>query len=220
MVVELGIALSTDDVFCRLVEETGTSIEFEAVFTTPEGPTVVFSVAGIDPDTVLASFEDEASVARIIHVGDTGNGHRYDVHLSAGALPIRVAQLEATPRRLEPCSAGALVVVDLPDDGDVREFVDALSAAHPSADLRSRRDRERPVQTRSSFRSALEERLTPRQRQALETAYLAGYFEWPRERTSAEVAELLGVSQPTFNRHLRFAERTLLTLLYEDDDAE
>lgn len=220
MVVELGIGLDAEDLFCRLVVETGTTLTFEAVFPTESEPAVVFSLAGPAPTTVRSFLEDEPAVIDATHVGNTGEGELFDVHLSGGALPVRIAQLGGEPRRIEQCAGGTLVVVDVPNDADIREFIDGLSAAHPGADLRSRRDRERPVETRSSFRSVLEDRLTPRQREALRTAYLAGYFEWPRERTSAEVASLLGVSQPTFNRHLRFAERTLLTLLYEDDDAD
>ena len=218
MVVELGIGLADEDPFCRLVRDTGVALEFEAVFGSDgDDPSVVFSMGGPDPTAVEDRLAEESAVAAVTHIGDTGDGELYDVHLTVGALPVRVVQLGGEPRRLENTSAGTEAFVDLPDDADVRAFVDALSAAHPSADLRSRRDRERPVETRSSFRSALEDRLTPRQREALRTAYLAGYFEWPRERTSAEVAALLGVSQPTFNRHLRFAEQTLLSLLYDDE---
>ena len=53
--------------------------------------------------------------------------------------------------------------------------------------------------------------LTDRQHQAVETAYRAGYFEWPRENTAQEVAESMGISSPTLHRHLRKAQNELLT---------
>ncbi|WP_458210705.1 helix-turn-helix domain-containing protein [Haladaptatus sp. NG-SE-30] len=70
----------------------------------------------------------------------------------------------------------------------------------------ARRKRNRPIQTEHDFRAKLKRLLTDRQSEALETAYWSGFFEWPRESNGQEIAESLGVSQPTFNRHLRAAE--------------
>jgi predicted DNA binding protein/GAF domain-containing protein len=53
-------------------------------------------------------------------------------------------------------------------------------------------------------------RLTDRQREVLETAYRAGYFEYPRDQSASDVAERLGVSRPAFQEVLRAAERNLL----------
>jgi PAS domain S-box-containing protein len=58
--------------------------------------------------------------------------------------------------------------------------------------------------------------LTERQRTAVETTYYAGFFEWPRESTGEEVAESLGISAPTFHKHLRVAERKLLAARFGD----
>ncbi|MFC7231167.1 helix-turn-helix domain-containing protein [Saliphagus sp. GCM10025308] len=51
--------------------------------------------------------------------------------------------------------------------------------------------------------------------ETLRLAYYSGYFESPREHTGGEVADLLDVSQPTFTRHLRIAERKVYELLFE-----
>jgi len=56
----------------------------------------------------------------------------------------------------------------------------------------------------------LEERLTDRQRAALEAAQLNGYFEWPRPTDGAEIAETMGITRQTFHQHLRAAERKLV----------
>lgn len=53
--------------------------------------------------------------------------------------------------------------------------------------------------------------LTDRQREVLETAQRAGYFEVPREATLAEVAEELGVDQSTASGVLRRGQGRILT---------
>jgi predicted DNA binding protein len=52
--------------------------------------------------------------------------------------------------------------------------------------------------------------LPPRQREALATAFDAGYYEVPREAPRDEVAELLGCAPSTASEHLRKAERRLV----------
>ena len=99
---------------------------------------------------------------------------------------------------------------------DVRVFVNQLSSHHEGVSLQARRETETRSQYGGSMRSALEESLTDRQVEVLQTAYLSGFFEWPRETTGEEVAETLDITQPTVNRHLRVSERKLLELLFEN----
>lgn len=54
-------------------------------------------------------------------------------------------------------------------------------------------------------------RLTDRQYEVLEHALEAGYFEWPRETTSEELAAEMEINRSTMLEHLRKAESKLLT---------
>ncbi|MFC7166993.1 helix-turn-helix domain-containing protein [Halospeciosus flavus] len=47
------------------------------------------------------------------------------------------------------------------------------------------------------------EKLTTRQREVLQTAYFIGFFEQPRVRTGTEIADAMGISQPTFKQVAR-----------------
>jgi len=58
-------------------------------------------------------------------------------------------------------------------------------------------------------------RFTERQFTSLQTAYYGGYFETPRKSIGDELAERLGITRQTFNRHLRLAENTVLEQLFE-----
>lgn len=55
--------------------------------------------------------------------------------------------------------------------------------------------------------------LTSRQREALFAAIDGGYYEIPREITTAEIADAVGVERRTVEDHLRRAERKLVTQL-------
>jgi len=100
----------------------------------------------------------------------------------------------------------------LPPSGDVRAVIDNMREVYPDANLLKRRQ----LSIRDPGEPAVPEvlsDLTPRQRSALETAFHAGFFEWPREASGEEVASLLDVSPPTFHQHRRKAERKVFESL-------
>lgn len=82
-----------------------------------------------------------------------------------------------------------------------------VESAYPQAELLRRqqvsqsRDESRLLQRR------LARDLTDRQRSALEAAYHAGFFKWPRETTGEQIAESLQIAPPTFHHHLRKAQQ-------------
>lgn len=63
-------------------------------------------------------------------------------------------------------------------------------------------------------------RLTPRQREVLETAHRMGYFSYPRQATAESVAASLGVSPSTFAETLRAAERAVVDEFFPAVTAE
>jgi len=61
----------------------------------------------------------------------------------------------------------------------------------------------------SASETAAVDALTDRQRQVLELAIEAGYFERPRHNNTGELAAALDISRSTFTQHLRAAQRKL-----------
>ena len=56
---------------------------------------------------------------------------------------------------------------------------------------------------------------SPRQRETFAAAYDAGYYAIPRETTTTEIAEALGVERRTAEEHLRRAENKLVASLVD-----
>ncbi|WP_224450434.1 helix-turn-helix domain-containing protein [Haloprofundus salilacus] len=70
---------------------------------------------------------------------------------------------------------------------------------------------ETPVLSASTFLP----NLTNRQREVFLTAYERGYYEIPRETTTREIADTVGVGRRTVEHHLRRAEEKLATAFVE-----
>jgi len=102
-----------------------------------------------------------------------------------------------------------------PQGRDARRLVGLVEEHCPDASLRARRTAQRNDGDHAGAAMLRDDRLTPKQRTALATAYHAGHFEWPRETTGEEIADRLGVSAATFHEHLRNAERELFGVVFD-----
>ncbi|SDK00472.1 bacterio-opsin activator domain-containing protein [Natronorubrum texcoconense] len=98
-------------------------------------------------------------------------------------------------------------VVELSRGRDTRQMIELIKEQRDDVTYLAQRTSERSERSESGSNSVLEDDLTEKQRAALETAYFAGYFDWPRESTGEEISERLGIAPATFNQHLRTAER-------------
>jgi hypothetical protein len=106
------------------------------------------------------------------------------------------------------------VTIYLAPSVDVRQVIDAVEAAYPAAEMLRRQQISRDRDDPKLFQRHLVKDLTDRQQTALETAYHAGFFEWPRDTSGEEVAESIGVAPPTFHQHLRKAERKVFDAVF------
>ncbi|MFB6184707.1 MAG: bacterio-opsin activator domain-containing protein [Haloarculaceae archaeon] len=105
------------------------------------------------------------------------------------------------------------LTVHLSPGVEVRQFIDWLQEAYPTIETLTRRQVTRRENAAARVERVLAEQLTERQRAALETAFYAGFFEWPRETTGEDVAASLDIAPSTFAQHLRKAERKVVAEL-------
>ena len=178
-----------------------------AVFVTVEADSDrdrarVESRVGDTPDaSVLDS--DAAGVTCALTLGTDSPVHRLVTH---GAALQRV--------ELRPGSERLAVTVQLSYETEVREYVDTVTDALEAVDLVAKHSQSVDPGTDGRLATAVDDRLTDRQRQALQTAFHAGYFDVPRRTDARSVAAAIGVAQSTFSQHLRTAEQKLLEALF------
>jgi predicted DNA binding protein len=106
-------------------------------------------------------------------------------------------------------------VAEFPRGRDKRQLVELVEDHCSDATPTAQRTVQRADPGVADLRSTVKDQLTAKQRAALETAYNAGYFDWPRTSTGEDVAERLGVTSATFSQHLRAAEREFFQAVFE-----
>ncbi|UHQ95344.1 bacterio-opsin activator domain-containing protein [Haloterrigena alkaliphila] len=216
-VTELEVVLQeTDEPLSALARRLDRSLDVGAVVPRSSGGSTVFCTAG---DVTEAAIDDAVESLPGVEsgrlVGDRGEASLLEFVL-AETLAETLADHGGVLRSVTPVDDRTRLVVDLSSTVDVRSFVRLIERRQPGARLVARRERDRSVRPARAFDAELRSQLSERQLRTLETAYYGGFFEWPRESTGEEVADSLGVSQPTFSRHLRLAQRKAFALLFEE----
>ncbi|WP_135806488.1 GAF domain-containing protein [Halorussus marinus] len=203
--------------FSRAAREEDCTFTLEGVTINTDGSFVHFvTVDGIDPDRLRERAEPDPDIERARLVNEHDDGHLFELVYTGPSLLSTLLDHGGTLRESRFTADGGRSVVELPMNADVRAAIESITDRIPGAEVVAQRERKRPDRTVQEFRAAIEDDLTDRQRSALEAAFYAGFFEWPRESTGEEVAESLGVSAPTFHQHLRVGERKLLAALLDE----
>lgn len=97
------------------------------------------------------------------------------------------------------------MTIHLSPTADVSEVASLVKQAYPQVRMLRRQQITKRQDTARQIQRQLTETLTDRQSTVLETAYHAGYFEWPRDSSAQDVAATLDVAPATFHQHLRYA---------------
>jgi PAS domain S-box-containing protein len=173
-------------------------------------------VRGDDADeaTVTAWADGVSTVDDLRTLGD-GDDRVYEVAIRESPLVEYVADHGATLSTASAEGGQARVVVEVRENADVRRLVERFETEFDGAQLVSRSDVTDGDDADGDPWSALTARLTDRQREVLQVAYHSGFFEWPRSQNGEEVADVLGITQPTFHQHLRVGQRELLAGVFE-----
>lgn len=180
---------------------------------------VFYSFSDVSPERASRAIaEHEGVEGRLISRRDDGGIVEVVVGDPDQHFVVALSDAGAIPRDLWSAGGTAHIVAEIPTCENPADVVSRFVDDHPSVEVVARRQRDHlaPLFTRREFEEAVDALLTPRQHEVLVAAYAGGYFESPRRKSGSELADELGVTQPTFSQHLRAAERHVLSLLFPD----
>lgn len=208
--------------FVQVTRDVGCTFELAAMLPRPdERYAEYFAVNGVDPDRIVEIGEDTDSLEVTELRTYDDDGGLFEFLVSEDCMALDLAELGALPRRISAANGAGHVVADVPPRYDTSAVIGGFLEQHRGARLVSKREKDgvTPPLTHTAFKETLHQRLTDRQREVLETAFAAGYYEWPRRATGEEVAAELGISSPTFSEHIHTAERKLLSAAFQGPTA-
>jgi len=190
-------------------------IHVDEVVTLPDRTQLQYwSISGITLPSYLEIIENRPTVIDVDVLGSVDGTHRIEVQSTADSVFATFAAHDGRPTsgRVED---GALEITgEFPATVDQAAIVEAVTDAYPDLGFVSRR----LLSTPELSRTLLRETLSDRQWTALQLSYYAGYFDRPRKNTGGDLADRMGITRQTFNRHLRDAQRQVARFIMEDLD--
>ncbi|KAB1193178.1 PAS domain-containing protein [Haloferax sp. MBLA0076] len=197
----------------RLARRVDHGVGLTGVLPKSDGSVIAFVVTDADPETVVEAGSEIATHVRILSEDETGN--LFEMRLPRESLFETLYASEATLRELHSTGQQTTLTVEVPERIRVRSFIDTLDADYPGTSLLSRRTVTQAEESPQTFQWKIRDEWTDRQFESIRAAYLAGFYEWPRRSTAEALAETFDISAPTFQYHLRAAERKLVDSVFE-----
>jgi HTH-type transcriptional regulator, bacterioopsin transcriptional activator and related proteins len=195
--------------------ETEGTVTVDGVSPIVDGEVAAFvTVRGADCEDVLEVVATDPEIDATV---TTDHGEECSLRLVGPKPPIAetVANYGGAVQRATAEDGEGRFLVELPFDADIRAVVEGVESHYEQTELVAQRERERVETTGTAVRKVFHDELTDRQREVLRVAYLSGYFEWPRGTNGEGVADVLGISKPTFHEHIRACERKFVEAYFE-----
>ncbi|MEA5409564.1 helix-turn-helix domain-containing protein [Haloarculaceae archaeon H-GB2-1] len=204
------------DVFAALdiSAETDGTITLEHTVPVDDGEFLVYGTATQNAIDTVARATETIPHWQDLTIRSEGDPTSFEIRMTDPPVLSVVASLGGSVEQAVIEDGDYQMTIHLSPSVDVRRVTDAVEAAYPDVEMLRRRQISRDHDDSKHFQRHLVETLTDRQQTALETAYHAGFFEWPRDASGEDVAESIGVAPPTFHQHLRKAERKVIDAVF------
>jgi PAS domain S-box-containing protein len=200
--------------FLRFTRQADCSVELERIIPQPDDSSLVFvRVADGSPEQLLAAAERSSMVdsSRLI---ETDGDALVQLGIVEPFIASQLADHGITVRDISADGSECRVTVAVPPTFGVHQVVDTVSTLYDETEVLAKR--EQTQYSPGTFTDRVLGKLTPRQREVVETAYFSGYFDAPRGVSGEALAAELGFSSSAFHRHIRTAERKLFETLFEN----
>lgn len=219
VVVELELVCTDEN--AAFVAASGTldaRLTLEGLVPTSEGQLLTYwSVQEESPGDVTEVLAGQRGVTGARAIDDRDEDGILECTVAEGSVLMVLADRAVNITDIHADGGECHIGLEVAPDLEIREFLEQVEREFPATRLAAKRERDRPIRDARSFPGEVAGDLTERQREVVETAHLAGYFEWPRESTGEEVAESMDVSAPTFYKHLRNAQNRILAELLDEE---
>lgn len=187
-------------------------IEIERVVATDEILTPYFWVSDISPDDFETVAYDDASIDRLRRLDEYEEATLYRAEWTdrVDTLIYAYTHIGATILDAEGKRDEWMLRLRFDERDNLNGFNEYLQAENIPFELRRLYEISHP-------KSGGQYGLTPKQTEAMITAWEMGYFALPREATMAEVGKELGISPQSLSDRLRRAQNALIenTLMFE-----
>lgn len=217
-VTELEVQVESDGIYLiDFVNQTGATVKIEDIVSKDSGFRLYVTIRDSSPDEIRRLGKTSPTISGLEVLSNDDDHCRCEINVTDDCFMARLVSHNAIPQSVHVEERTAHLVLHLPRETGVRDFMEMLEAKISGVEVVGRRDREKSLRQLSDIETKMGEKLTERQLEMLTVAYHSGYFDQPRGRTAEEIADSFDVSHATVTRHLREAERRLFSMFFDTE---
>ena len=214
-VIELELSISESELLFSRLSGDGGHVESAGIDRRPDGTVEIYlSATGVDPETFTDRARGDPEVESVTCIVERDQECLLEVVVDESLLAT-LTEYGAALQSVTAEDGTTRITVELPYEAEARDLFDLVAERYSSTELLGYHELERAVETRQDFTAAISDRLTDRQETALRTAYLGGFFDWPRDVDGNELAGAMDISRPTYHQHLRAAQQKVFAELFD-----
>jgi PAS domain S-box-containing protein len=214
-IIELELAITDAELLFSRLSADGGTVESAGFDQRADGSVELYlSATEVDPDAFLDRVRNDEAVESVTCIVARDDECLLEAVVAESVL-VTLTEYGAALQGVHAENGTSRITVELPYEAEARDLFDLVAEQYPGTELLGYHERERPVETRQDFTASISDRLTDRQERALRTAYLGGFFDWPRGIDGNELAEAMDISRPTYHQHLRAAQAKVFEELFE-----
>jgi len=213
--VSFDLHLGSESVCQTLADRLDTEITIKHITQRTENSHHIHCVIDdnqVTPDMVTTSVEQSDHIESVTPVV-SADVDVYELIIVDDPVLAQITQIDAIFRSFIITGSGEKLVLAIANDQTTDVLAAHVRDIFPDAHLIAKTQSE-STNTLPWLKS-LPDELTDKQIDTLKTAYYSGYFDETREQTGSEIAESLGIAQPTFSNRLRSAQRNLFAALWD-----
>jgi len=215
-VLSVGVELFGDALLLvRLAAAAGTTLAYEAILSADRTDGVVLLVSTPADPAVLVDCASAFESVRAVDPIVGGETSIIQLHLHDSPLVEILSTFGSQLTSMDIDDSRLAVEFAVPTETTAQSLLEALRAQYDRVELVAYHETD-PQQTAQGFRETFRSRLTDRQLTALKTAYVSGYFEWPRQVDGSQLADSMDIVPSTYHQHLQAATRKLVESVFEE----
>jgi len=211
---------STDDSDSLLSASITAACDLKLAGLVPRGEDGHVAYIRLENGDVSVVADELRSSGEVQIIRDRENDTLLDWQVTGESLLGMLVDFGANVRHTSVEGGHVSYTLEIAAESDTRALIDAVKKRFPDTWVVAKRSHSRPIERADALTENSLADLTDRQAEALEAAYRAGYFGWPRDSTAEEVASVLDISAPTLHAHLRKAEEQLLADLFAPEEPD
>lgn len=208
--VEYQLKIEPSDPIAKLADHLSHEVTIYNITQNNKNSTLLHcEIPNVDIEDLTSATEDIDEILNISHI----ENFIYEINIISPSVATKIMRINIFCQELCISGEKAILVATSNNDINQAQTTTHLNNLFKNATIRAKT--EVPISDGISWPIILPNALSEQQEMVLRTAYYSGYFDQRRKRTGGEIAESIGIAQPTFSNRLRAAQRNLFAAIWD-----